>query len=423
MGAPNTVEISITTVWDRPTSDATTVDLDFGDGSASAGLSGAATYTGTTSLGQGYTVQQTTVTHVYAANGTYALVLSGCCRHATTNNTDGTLPFRLTDSVALGSGMSHGPAWLTIEPTMTDGGNPGVYIPTAFGDVQDPTAREATQLESGLAIPALPDHTGATTTPMAIVNRREANVYAEWLASYQTGETYELAFVVSDARGGSSAIDLIAEVTASAGDSFTPDVYELGGAPGDIIMDGGWNVAGTTVTLANLPGATITADATRWAISWTPAPADLGTYRVAVLDFVMSDGIRTEIGVAVYVQPQVDECTNGTADCAPIVASCRDQPWGYSCLCNSNFSGDGRTCTAICTETPLGGCLTPTGKASATCCGDPTTGSSTCTCPSDTTTAPSHAGCGGCATSDGCGAALALVVLGARRRRRRLASV
>jgi MYXO-CTERM domain-containing protein len=422
IGAPNTVEVSITTIWDQPTTDTTTADLDFGDGASSTGLSGTATYTGTTNLGQGFTVQQTTVTHAYAAAGKYTLVLSGCCRHATTNNIDGTLPFKLTATVALGTGMFHSPAWLALEPTLDE-----FEIPTAFGDAQSPTAREATQAESGLAIPELPDLSGVMHAPSPTASPEFATVTVLWVGNSPVGSTYELAFLVIDARGGSSAIDLIAEVTASGGFGGRPDAYEVGGAPGQMISNTGSN-QGTSVALANLPAsAMVTAGSAQWNFSWTPAPTDLDTYHVALVELVMSDGSHEETGFAVYVEPQIDECTNGTADCDPIAAACRDTVWGYTCTCNPRFRGDGKTCTAFCD----GGdqshfCLGPLGKEPAYCCGNPADGTFTCTCPSGSGSNPvtPEQGCGGCGTTDGTGAIM--VILGVtllrsvRRRRQRV---
>lgn len=424
--APNTVEISLWTIWDRPTTDTIAADLAFGDGASATGLSGQATYTGTTSLGQGYTLYETTVSHAYAASGTYALVVSGCCRRATTNNSDGTLPFKLTATVALGTGMQRSPPWLVIEPTMTGQGAPYVLIPTAFGDAQSPTVHEATVAESGLAIPQLPDGQGGQLAPDPVIDADNATVRMNWFVTYTTGSTYELAFVVADARGGSSAIDFISEVTSGTSvvgsGNLHPWASQVGGAPGDAITDYGGSVAGLTASLANMPSsATLDVTSAQWDLAWTPAASDLGTSRIALVELVLPDGTHQEWGVAIYVQPQVDECTNGTADCAPTGSECLDMPWGYTCHCGPYFDGDGRTCTAFCGGSTTDFCVGPNGKFGALCCGDQATGNVSCTCPSGGTQMPPSqpAGGGGCTTSGAPGILLAVLALLLPRRRSR----
>jgi hypothetical protein len=59
LAAPRTVAVTVTTFWDEPTSDDTSVDVDFGDGSTSGTLASTVIYTGTTAArGEGYTVQK-----------------------------------------------------------------------------------------------------------------------------------------------------------------------------------------------------------------------------------------------------------------------------------------------------------------------------------------------------------------------------
>ena len=40
----------------------------------------------------------------------------------------------------------------------------------------------------------------------------------------------------------------------------------------------------------------------------------------------------------------INECEKGNADCDPN-ASCQNTDGSYKCVCNSGFSGDGKTCT------------------------------------------------------------------------------
>lgn len=45
----------------------------------------------------------------------------------------------------------------------------------------------------------------------------------------------------------------------------------------------------------------------------------------------------------------IDECARSTDDCAAD-ALCTNQPGAYSCACNPGFTGDGRTCTRVCSS-------------------------------------------------------------------------
>ena len=49
----------------------------------------------------------------------------------------------------------------------------------------------------------------------------------------------------------------------------------------------------------------------------------------------------------------IDECANGTATC-DANATCTNTPGSYTCSCNTGFTGNGKTCTQVCTPMNVG---------------------------------------------------------------------
>ena len=52
--------------------------------------------------------------------------------------------------------------------------------------------------------------------------------------------------------------------------------------------------------------------------------------------------LRTKRSICFYFS-DVDECSQGSHDCLPSLASCTNTAGSYSCACNAGYVGDGKT--------------------------------------------------------------------------------
>jgi hypothetical protein len=432
-GAPHAVSFTVTTFWDEPTSDSTSLDLDFGDHTAAEALTSTIVFTGeTAALGQGFTIRQATTTHVYSADGTYTAAIAGCCRHAT-RNAAGTDAFRLATSVALGAGSHGSPAALVVDLEIPGPTGVQVELPSAtWWGGYSVGGHISSLAESGLTPPANASLSFAYSSDLS------------WLPpGALPGESYTISVVLDDIGGSSAMLELVAEtvppVSLAPYCVFSPT--GLGARPGTTVTatEDGFALHDVFTPIPSTLGATITRAERTATLSWTPAAGDEGAYGVA-LDRIVDDTNHVSATCAVRLHSPAPSTTCAMQpDICGANTTCTDTSAGITCACKPGYvAGDS---PLVC---KLGSCYTvpmtcgfsngfPVGPL---CCPDPSqpTGYS-CTCPiggtgsggsgSDTgsndpgTYSPSSSG--GCSSRSGAGGLVLCAVIGVglcRRRRR-----
>lgn len=426
--APTTIEFTITTIWDDPTTDPTIADLDFGDGTALTGISGAIIQSGTTALGAGFTVRQAIVSHTFAAPGTYSAAVTGCCRHATDNNPDATSSFRISSSVVVG--FAGGPRMWLVDPVFETWPTWGVALRlvAVLDNGQSPTAVGFAS-DSGLPPPTLADANGTLQTLAA--NWSSSGLWAGWPVVPPIGHSYTVSFVVLDQHGATSTVEAIVEMSSHP---LYPcisvlDTYRV--TPGNRLSFNTYPAVSDIIALGVPATATFqSSNANTWAFDWIPSSSDLGSYRIMVFDAV-SGSDRGECEVGIFVVDGMNQCVPGDGLCESGGGVCSESATGNFCQCTTLGLGwDGSSCVPICFGSGKPDCSGQFGPAPAWCCGH-LDGTVSCSCPDGGSGSGSDAGTdeppdhGGCNTSDSPtngwlgGLAVALAVFTTRRPRKR----
>ncbi len=320
LGAPLTVEFTVTTSWRSSFIGST--NLNFGDGSNNGSDVGTTIGTGTDVNGNPYSTQQYIVTHTYASAGSYTAFFDSCCRVAGLEN-GSNADFRVQSEIVIeadGSNLSP-PGSASPAIVQMQIGGVRTHDFTFFDPDGDPvTCRFATAAETGLpvgqVIPSVPSG-GAQPT----ITESMGACQIQWdLTSAVAGQQYVLHFTIeSPSTGGisSTAIDLIVEMVSAPipscpdSDSFTVPV----GTPFSQVVSATDSGNLTLGVIGLPPGATLTPpegttgpSPLSTTLDWTPAFSDNGTTAYTVITFTNPANISGSCTLTINV-PAI--CGNG----------------------------------------------------------------------------------------------------------------
>jgi len=347
VGDPRAVELTVMTTWDDPSTDVTSVTLDFGDGTT-ATIDPPVIYSGTTTVSaQAFTFRYVTTTHAYASDGPFVVAATGCCRHPSENNADPTTPFRLASGVHLGVDRGSPPVG-AVDPQLLAGIQfGGLYSVTApYGDA---SVRMSSKAESGVDVPIVVETmTSPTVTYYAATGIGAPLVQVVWdLRGIASDRTFELSIV---AEGSDptifSMIDFVAETNAaSAAAECGAGLGRITVAPGELVsVPVHCSVVGARLGRVLPLGSVVDTSA----FQWTPDVADLGKHELGLVHVLAPpDPITGSFGFAIDVEPTSDDdCVAHPGICDPS-ALCKITPDGYRCQCPDHYMGDGRTCEFV----------------------------------------------------------------------------
>ena len=352
LGAPLTVEFTVTSSWRSSFIGST--DLNFGDGTSNGSQTGTTIGTGVDSVGNPYSTQQYVVTHTYASAGYYKAFYDSCCRVAGLEN-GANASFRVETNIIIEADGSNLSPPGTASPAIIQMQAGGIRTHDFFffdPDGDPVTCRFATSAETGIpaseVIPSVP----ASGAQPAITESMGA-CQIQWdLTAAVVGQQYVLHFTLeSPSAGGTSstAIDLIVEMVSTPipscpdSDSFTVPV----GTPFSQVV-GATDTGDLTIDVIGLPpGATLTPPAgttgpspVSTTLDWTPAFSDNGTTNYTVITFTNPADITGSCTLTINV-PAV--CGNGLTEQGE---ACDDGNMIPGDGCNADcLKENGQTCT------------------------------------------------------------------------------
>jgi hypothetical protein len=329
VGAPRTVQFTVTVAWRSTMTDSTT--LQFGDGTNAGNIAGTNIGSATDATGNSYTMFQYIVSHAYGGVATeFTAYFESCCRLSTLQNgADGS--FRVQTLVSLASGNTGGPVSGSPAVIQMQTGGVRTYTFPAFDADNDAvTCRFGTAAETGLpAGQVLPVASNSKSPAVSSVPNGCALTWD--LNGAAAGRQYVVHLVLESTHGGktsSTAIDLVVETVAAAAPTCAGTgvfVAEVGQAFSTTTT--GTNAGGGTLKLATLGGAGGTfspASGTSGAspytstFSWTPTAAYAGTTQVVVMNYTNASNLSGTC----FLTIQVPMCANYGEACSVGVGEC-----------------------------------------------------------------------------------------------------
>ncbi len=290
------------------------VNLDFGDGSGSVPINLLVTSINTT---DDWFFGEATITHTYGGTGTTftASYLSNARISTLQNNANAN--FASFTVVTLTSPINNSPVTTSPPIVSVQTGQASATFQLAASDPENQTLtyRFATAAEMG---------GGAQTQPTGM------NVSSSGLVTFNTsalsaGNLYNAAFVVTDAAGASTMLDILVRTVAPStpptydysvtpanahtydihpGQTLSFSVKALDTDPGDVVS---LNVVGAPGGSSFVPTLPTSGNPVTTAFSWTPTAADLGS---RVMTFTAEDNsvnqTTTSVTIIVSLNPVFD---------------------------------------------------------------------------------------------------------------------
>jgi hypothetical protein len=330
VGAPRTVQFTVTAAWRSDYVDGTT--LQFGDATNAGYQMGTNIGTATDATGKVYTMYQYIVSHTYAGNATeFTAYFESCCRLSTLQN-GSDANFRVETKVSLAAGNTGGP--VSGSPAviqMQTGGVRSYTFPAFDADNDAVTCRFGTAAETGLpAAQVLPKATNNLSPTVSSVPNGCALTWD--LNGAAAGRQYVVHLVLESTHGGktsSTAIDLVVETVAAASPTCAGSgvfVAEVG-QPFSATTTG-TNAGGGTLKLftlgapagAGFSPASGSSGASPYSstFSWTPAASFAGTTQVVMMSYTNSSN---QSGTC-FLTVQVPMCANYGEACSVGVGEC-----------------------------------------------------------------------------------------------------
>jgi Cys-rich repeat protein len=321
VGAPRTVEFTVTSTWRAAAVDGTA--LDFGDGVVNPFTTGATIGGGTDAAGLQFTVTQYTVLHTYATNGPFTAFFTSCCRLSNLSGGQADGSFRVETIVSLASGNTGGPVGqMPSIIQLQNGGTRTFPIPVFDPDADTVTCSFSTSAEMG-GVPNPPAIAGQLPTVPGCV--------LTWnLTSAVAGTQVAVSVKLESTHGGvvsKSTVDFMVEVVngpppvcAGSGDFIVgvgqPFTNNLTGTSGVVNLTTNQSGAPLGSTFTPPIGGTAASPSTVQ-FAWTPTIADIGTRIVLV-------GFRTPTNLTGYctMTLTVPQCAGFGNACSVGVGAC-----------------------------------------------------------------------------------------------------
>lgn len=342
--APLTVQFTVQHGWNSAAPDST--DLNFGDGFNNGPFQGPLIGTGTDAAGLGYNLYEYTVTHTYAAPGTYTAFFQSCCRIAGLVNGD-QADFRVEAIVDLSAGNTGGP--VSLAPAIIQmqlGGIRTYQLPSFDPDLDLVSCRFATPAETGLPpgseIPAVPNGGAQPTLSGACL--------ITWDLTFAVvNQKYVLHIVMESSHNGgpvsTTAVDLLVEITNAAPPICTGSgtfIAPVGMPFSTAVLGTDPALGGLTVTTQAAPAGSMLVPPSGTngpsplaaTFSWTPAAGDVGT-TIVLVNYKTAQNISGACFLTIQVPQCVGfgdacvaagaqgECVNGAIVCSgPGMSTC-----------------------------------------------------------------------------------------------------
>jgi hypothetical protein len=334
MGAPLTVEFTVTTLWNEPAMQPRETVLAFGDGSEGPPTVGSVLSTPSTLLGQAYVVTRYSAAHTYPGPGLYVATVDGCCRVTTLTVPQADGAFRLVTRVD--AGAIAGPDALVVRPQIAGPLGGTLPIPAAAPTLAGLTGcRFATTSESALSPPFSLD-ADAVYHPDGT-----CGLSWQWPSPIGRGDEFTVSLVVSTERA-SASVDFVLEGTGGMSVPVCPP-REVEVVPGDVVTIDLSEASANSASLSAAPAGAMLSqvDVSSWQLTWTPPGDALGASSLAVVTLSTPTGESCDLGVAYVVSEfiSIDECALGTDDC--LTGSCVDRPIGFECCEPGEIASEG----------------------------------------------------------------------------------